>query len=82
MKRRWDILEICKQSSSGYGKTDMNTNEKITKNMGSKFTQIQNTRQRKEKQKCLFLCCLLTLFFYGNPQGDRQAKKNYLTSPG
>ena len=31
--------------------------------------------QRKEKQKCLIFCCVLTLLFYVNPQGDRQAKK-------
>ena len=40
-----------------------------------KENDIVAIRQRKEKQKCLFLCCLLTLFFYRNPQGDRQAKK-------
>ena len=34
-------------------------------------------RQRKEKQKCLFLCCILTLFFYSNPQGDQQVKKSF-----
>ena len=28
-------------------------------------------RQQKEKQKCLLLCCVLTLIFYVNPQCDR-----------
>ena len=34
-------------------------------------------RQRKEKQKCLFLCYMLTLLFYVNPQGDQQTKKSF-----
>ena len=28
----------------------------------------------KEKQKCLLLCCILTLFFYVYSQGYQQAK--------
>ena len=30
---------------------------------------------KEEKPKCLLLCCVLTLLFYVNPQGDQQAKK-------
>ena len=40
-------IRNCKQSSSGYGKTDMNINEQITKKMGYVFTQIQNTWTNK-----------------------------------
>ena len=29
------------------------------------------------RQKCILLCCLLTLFFYLYPQGDKQAKKHF-----
>ena len=46
-----------------------------------KLEKKRTRRQRKEKQKCLFLCCLPKLFFYGNPQGDRQ-DKSHLTSLG
>ena len=36
--------------------------------------KVEKNKERdvsvKKKQKFLFLCCLLTLFFYSNPQGD------------
>ena len=34
--------------------------------------------QQKEKHKFLFLCCILTLFFYIYPQGDQQAKTHLI----
>ena len=41
---------------------------------------IENEKEpdvNKKKQKCLLLCCLITLFSYIFPQGDQQANKYF-----
>ena len=55
------------------------TNGIIVERSGWKHGSWQGKRprfQQKEKHKCLFLCCILTLFFQVYPQGYQQAKNN------
>ena len=37
----------------------------------------KNETSEKRKQKYLLFCCILTLLFYVNPQGDQQAKNKF-----
>ena len=49
----------------------------LWKGQDRKLIVTKKENLKKKKQKCLFLCRILTLFFYVYPQGDWQAKKSF-----